>query len=95
MILRGMGFENTLITRGYGIIKKLVVELIQLVTNFYNRIILRTIFKDAEIISLKSVFYNNILMRSNIDLVPQQKIALVTNFNKMIMLKSNIALKRA
>ena len=94
MILRGFGQNNTIITKGLGYARKVFSEIIRIVSNFYDKIFLRTYIKPAENIVLRTTFYYNIYLNSSINLVAQEKIMLNSPFTKTIMLKSNIALKK-
>jgi len=73
MILRGLGLNNTIITKGIGYSRKIFIEIIKLTSNFYHKIFLRTRIKPAENIILKTTFYYNIYLKSNINVVSGRK----------------------
>lgn len=87
IILRGLK-SKFLITRGYG--KKLLEEIIKLVTKFYRIITLNTLFKKQDIILLNTKFYNLIGLNTKFasNLFDSRKITLKTKFSFNISLNS-------
>jgi len=64
MITRGFG-DNYLITRGMGLRRRIITEVIRLFSKFYTTLFVRSDLHKVENIMLKSHFSNNIYLKSN------------------------------
>ncbi len=65
MITRGLGEDSHLITRGMGLHRKIIAEVIKLFSKFYTTLFMRSDLRKIENIMLKSHFSSNIYLKSN------------------------------